>query len=252
MGRLIRFAVTESGMESTLLYTARTLKQALHPLALKLENDYLSTTTRPFIAAVAGPPGCGKSALAAVLCALLQREGLSAVVLPMDGFHRKNEDLRAESIRIEGREVTLLNIKGARETYDVESLIESTKLLREGSLAYWPLYSRTLHEPVERGIPLGHAEALYLMEGNYLLLDIDPWKRLLPLYDRKILILSRERMLRRRIIRRKMRGGYIRREAAGHFRRSDRRNIREVSERSGSFDYLLAQEGRYRYRLLKG
>jgi hypothetical protein len=239
-------------MESTLLYTARTVTHALHPLALKLENDYLSATSRPFIAALAGPPGSGKSALSAVLCALLQREGLSATVLPMDGFHRKNDDLRSESIRIEGREVTLLNIKGARETYDVESLIESAKLLREGALSHWPLYSRTLHEPVERGIPLVHAEALYLIEGNYLLLDADPWKKLLPFLDRKILIASRERMLRRRIIRRKMRGGYTRREAAAHFRRSDRHNIREVSERSGSPDYLLAQEGRYRYRLLKG
>jgi pantothenate kinase len=249
MDRLISFAVTEADMESILFYTAGTVEQVLYPLAGKLERNYRESSARPFLAALAGPPGSGKSAIAAVLRTLLQERGLPAIVLPMDGFHRKNEELSSMRIRLRGEEVTLLSIKGAKETYDVESLIKSILQLREGSLTHWPLYSRTLHEPVERGIPLCNAEALYIIEGNYLLLDKEPWKEMLPLFDKKILITSRERILRRRIIRRKIRGGYRRREAALHFRRSDCRNIREVSDGSGHFDYLLAQEGKYRYRL---
>jgi pantothenate kinase len=249
MDRLISFSVTEADMKSTLFYTARTLEQALYPLAGNLERDYRESSSRPFIVGLAGPPGSGKSALAAVLRTLLKEKGLTAIVLPMDGFHRKNEELHSTHIRLRGGEATLLSIKGAKETYDVENLVKNILQLREGSLAHWPLYSRTLHEPVERGIPLPDAEVLYIIEGNYLLLDMEPWKGLLPLFDRKILISARERNLRRRLIRRKMRGGYRRRDAARHFRRSDRRNIREVSECSRRFDYLLVQEGKYRYSL---
>jgi hypothetical protein len=57
------------------------------------------------------------------------------------------------------------------------------------------------------------------------------------------------RYLRRRIIERKVRGGYERTEAVSHFRRSDRYNIAEVWAYSKNFDYLLEQRGRFGYIL---
>ena len=248
---MICFDITESDMKSTLRFTDGTLKETLYPLVDTLRRDYERFSHRPFILALAGPPGSGKSAISAVLRILLGEKGIAVTVLPMDGFHKRNEALRSGTIHLAGEEVSLLSLKGARETYDTESFARCLTRLRDGERFYWPLYSRVLHEPVNRGIHVRDAGALYVIEGNYLLLNEKPWKSLVPLFDRKILIVSRERFLRRRIIRRKMRGGYTRKEAAAHYRRSDRRNIREVMDRSENSDYLLVQTGKYRYTLVQ-
>jgi hypothetical protein len=142
-------------------------------------------------------------------------------------------------------------MKGARETYDTEELSHSLGRLKGGDRFFWPLYSRTLHEPVERGIHIENRECLYIVEGNFLLLDLDPWRGFFELFDRSILIRSSMRLVRRRMIARKIRGGYSRAEARSHFRRSDRRNIAEVTNRSTDHDYLLIHRSRYRYTLVR-
>ncbi len=43
-----------------------------------------------FIAAIAGPPGAGKSTLSEALAGAIAEAGGSAAVLPMDGFHMDN------------------------------------------------------------------------------------------------------------------------------------------------------------------
>ena len=251
MGRLTCFDITESDMKTTLRFTDNTLKETLHPLVDMLRRDYEGSYRSPFILALAGPPGSGKSAIAAVMRILLGERGITVAVLPMDGFHKRNDELRSSTIRLAGGEVSPLSLKGAKETYDTESFALCLKRLRNGERFFWPLYSRVLHEPVNRGIHVGDTGALCIIEGNYLLLNEEPWKNLVSLFDRKVLIVTRERFLRGRIIRRKMRGGYTRKEATAHYFRSDRRNIREVMENSDDADYLLVQTGKYRYTLMQ-
>jgi hypothetical protein len=148
---------------------------------------------------------------------------------------------------IGGERVPLARIKGAPETYDTVRLLRDVRRLRRGDSFRWPAYSRKTHEPVDRGPPIDHTP-LYIFEGNYLLLDDEPWLSLRDMYDFSVFILPLSRMLKKRILSRKMRGGYSRRQARHHFETSDRRNIERVLARSGGWDTLLVQTGRYAFR----
>ena len=91
MARLITYTVRESDMQTTLRFTADTLEEAFNPLIEDLSEEYGASSSRPFLTALAGPPGSGKSAVASVLKILLEKRGTAAVVLPMDGFHLEND-----------------------------------------------------------------------------------------------------------------------------------------------------------------
>jgi hypothetical protein len=249
---MIRFQVSDSGFRYTARFTRKAFRDALLPLTERVVQDFTAAARRPFCLAVAGPPGAGKSTIAQVLGRLLEKRGVPVRVLPLDGFHLTGAQLAAGTAVVDGRELPLSHIKGGRETYDTDKLARLLASLRRGERFWWPVYSRRAHDPVERGILIDRSAALYLVEGNYLLLRGKPWSSLSVFFDRRLFILPGRRLLRRRITARKMRGGYTRGQAETHFRRSDRRNIREVLDGSGGWDYLLVQRGRYDYRLREG
>ncbi len=246
---MIRFQVSDSGLVHTARFTAGTFSRALLPLTDRIERDFTGAAGRPFCLAVAGPPGGGKSIIAGVLEQLLEKRGIACLVLPLDGFHLPGGQLSRRTVEINGRELPLSHIKGGKETYDTEKLARLLARLRRGERFWWPAYSRRTHEPEERGILIDQAVSLFLIEGNYLLLREQPWDSLAGYFDRKLFIRPVGRFLRRRIITRKMRGGYTRGQSAEHFARSDQRNIREVLSGSGGWDWLLVQQGRFCYRL---
>jgi pantothenate kinase len=122
------------------------------------------------------------------------------------------------------------------------------KLLSGNSL-YWPLYSRNTHNPVEKGIFINNKNALYIVEGNYLLLNSIPWNDLKKYFNQSVFISSKKRYLRKRLIQRKQRGGFSRFDAIRHYRDCDSENIDEVLGFSSEYDFLLTQNGLYRYTL---
>ena len=118
------------------------------------------------ILGLAGPPGAGKSTLAAGLVAAL---GPAAALVPMDGFHLSNAVLGALGRR--GR-------KGAPDTFDAAGYAHLLVRLRdpaEGTV-YAPDFDRDLDEPVAAGLAVGPAVRLVVTEGNYLLLDEPAWR----------------------------------------------------------------------------
>lgn len=257
-----RFHINDAGFDLTVMYTRRTVRRVFGPLAEEIAAGFRAHPVpaphvparrlpgaRPdrdrYLLALSGPPGSGKSSVAALLCQLLAKKGIRALVLPLDGFHMKNKELKRKRIRIEDRDLSLYERKGAKESYDVEGLFQTMSRLKTGDPLTWPVYSRTLHEPVEEGVRVQGVDCLCIIEGNYLLLDVEPWVRLRSFFDKKILILGKRSLMRRRIVSRKMRGGFTKMEAEAHFRRSDALNIAEVIERSGGYDLLLEQRGRY-------
>ena len=66
----------------------------------------LASTRDRIAIAIAGPPGSGKSHMAAAICTHL---GEASCTIPMDGFHLDNSVLEERG---------LLQIKGAAETFD--------------------------------------------------------------------------------------------------------------------------------------
>lgn len=126
------------------------------------------------ILGLAGPPGAGKSSLAA---ALVEALGSSAVLVPMDGFHLAQGEL--ERLGRAGR-------KGAPDTFDVAGYIALLGRLRadhSGKTIYAPLFRRDLEEPIAGAIPVRPEHRLIVTEGNYLLHDDGGWAGVRPLLD---------------------------------------------------------------------
>jgi len=111
---------------------------------------------------IAGPPGAGKSTLAAQVAAAL---GDAGVVVPMDGFHLAQTELE----RL-GR----ADRKGAPDTFDADgyvALLRRLRAPRPGHVVYAPEYRRDLRNPVAGAVAVPADVPLVVTEGNYLLLD---------------------------------------------------------------------------------
>lgn len=117
------------------------------------------------ILGITGPPGAGKSTLAA---ALHDRLGPDAVVVGMDGFHLAQDEL----VRL-GR----AGRKGAPDTFDAFGYAALLRRLRsgDGHAIYAPAFRRDLEEPIAGAIRVDPAVRLVITEGNYLLLDAAGW-----------------------------------------------------------------------------
>lgn len=130
--------------------------------------ELLSAGTRQILAIIAAP-GAGKSTLAS---ALLAHYGDAVQVVPMDGFHLANSELDRLGRR---------NRKGAPDTFDaagVVNLLQRIKAQKPGDDAvYAPEFRRELEEAVAGAIAVRASTPLVIVEGNYLLLDDAPWRR---------------------------------------------------------------------------
>ena len=106
-----------------------------------------------------GGPGAGKSTVAAALVDALGPA--RAVVVPMDGFHLADAQLRAL-----GR----LERKGAPDTFDVDGYVAVLQRLRSATdVVYAPLFRRELELAEAGAVPVEPSVPLVVTEGNYLL-----------------------------------------------------------------------------------
>ena len=110
---------------------------------------------------IAGPPGAGKSTLAAALVAALP--GRSALV-PMDGFHLPDAELDRLGRR---------DRKGAPDTFDAAGYVHLLRRLRERTddVVYAPQFVREQEQAVAGARAVPRELPLVVTEGNYLLAD---------------------------------------------------------------------------------
>lgn len=123
---------------------------------------------------IAGPPGAGKSTLAALAASVL---GGKAQALPMDGFHLAQAEL--ERLGIAHR-------KGAPHTFDAAGFAALLHRLRQqaaGEVVYAPEFRREIEEPVAGALPVHAQTPLLIIEGNYLLLSEGAWGPVAGLFD---------------------------------------------------------------------
>ncbi|WP_151717914.1 nucleoside/nucleotide kinase family protein [Gemmobacter serpentinus] len=143
-----------------------------------------------FITALAGPPGAGKSTLASAVVAAL---GAGARVVPMDGFHLDNAVLTAHG---------LLPRKGCPESFDAGGFVHLIRRLRAEDEVVIPTFDRKLDLARAGGDVVRTDDRILVVEGNYLLLDADPWAQARGLYDLTVALDVPEAELERRLIRR--------------------------------------------------
>lgn len=147
-----------------------------------------------FMVALAGPPGAGKSYRSALLCDALnqQRPGQAAVV-QMDGYHFDNAVLGDEQ----------LPVKGAPHTFDVEGLQHDLlRIRRADKPVAVPVFDRPLDLARAGGRLITPAQRIVIVEGNYLLLDQDPWRALHALFDWTLFIDVDDAVLVERLVNR--------------------------------------------------
>ncbi|MFM7654256.1 MAG: nucleoside triphosphate hydrolase [Paracoccaceae bacterium] len=182
-----------------------------------------------FLAALAGPPGAGKSTLAAELVAAL---GPGAKAVPMDGFHYDDAVLTVRGAR---------NRKGAPDTFDVAGFRHLLQRLRVEPEVAIPLFDRDLEISRAGADIVTPADQILIVEGNYLLLNEAPWPDLAPLFDLTIWIDVPESELDRRLLARWAHYGKTPAEARAWIDGNDMPNIRRVVSGSRPADLVIRQ-----------
>ena len=178
-----------------------------------------------FIVAIAGPPACGKSTLAADLA---REIGPGARVLAMDGFHFDDAILTARGHQ---------SRKGAPHTFDVAGLAHCLGRIRAGEVVAIPVFDRSLELARAGAEVIETGDRIILVEGNYLLLNAAPWAALRDLFDFRILVRASEEVLTQRLVARWTH--YGRTDAAEWIEFNDLPNARTVIRESGGEDLLI-------------
>ncbi len=195
---------------------------------------------------LAAPPAAGKSTMALLFERLSQADGGKRIqALGMDGFHHRQSYILSHSVEVDGKLVTMKEVKGCPESFDFERLHRYIRRLKQEASLKWPLYDRRLHDVVEDAITV--TEDIVLLEGNYLLLDEPPWNVLASYCDDALFISAKEEQVRQRLISRKLMGGMPLHAALAFCERSDLRNVRRIlhSVVEGAVTLVL-EEGDYR------
>jgi pantothenate kinase len=182
---------------------------------------------------ITGPPGAGKSTLAA---AVVADHGPGAVVVPMDGFHLSNVELER---------LGLADRKGAPETFDGAGFVALLARIREREeLVYAPAYSRLLHESIGGVVRVPSNVDLVVVEGNYLLLSTPPWSGVRPLLDLVVYLDAPHGPRIDGLLRRQAERGLDPVQAHDWVWRSDEANAKVVAATRERADAVLMRSGR--------
>ncbi|QFR01948.1 nucleoside/nucleotide kinase family protein [Streptomyces phaeolivaceus] len=182
---------------------------------------------------ISGGPGAGKTTLAEGLTRALNGDGEPWVAhVPMDGFHLADVELDRLGRR---------DRKGAPDTFDAAGYAALLERLRgdEEDIVYAPGFERVLEQPVAGTIPVPPAARLVVTEGNYLLVDEGPWRRVRDRLDEVWFCDLDEAVRVRRLVARHEEFGKGHDEAVAWVRGTDQRNAVLVARTRGFADLVV-------------
>jgi pantothenate kinase len=183
---------------------------------------------------IAGAPAAGKSTLAALLLAELERQRPGAAVgVGMDAFHIGHRVLLRRG---------LTEVKGAPETFDAAGFLHLLHRIRtESGTIYAPEFDRDIEDSIAHVVEIGPEVGLVVTEGLYLLLATPPWDGVRPLLDEAWFVHLDDDERRRRMVARHQRHGHDPDTARARTFGNDERNARLVNEAPNNPDLWIEQ-----------
>jgi pantothenate kinase len=140
-------------------------------LAAELRQKAAQLTGKSqFWIGLAGGPGSGKSTLAQALKARL---GKLLTIIPLDGYHYYRRELDAMDDPDEAHKR-----RGAPFTFNSSMFVSDLIKAHGSGEGVFPSFDHAIGDPVEASIRLHKGLQIVLVEGNYVLLDIEPWCQL--------------------------------------------------------------------------
>ena len=232
------YSVKINGIDVVAHYRDEDVENIFIPLLEKIREIKRQKEGRVLIF-MAAPPGTGKSTLVSFLQYLSAEKGIieDMQIIGMDGFHRRQEFLKTHSVLRDGKEVLMVDIKGAPETFDLEMLKARLAEVASGKDCGWPEYDRQLHDAVDDVIKV--TSDVVLIEGNYLLLKEAGWDELSEMADYTIFIRADEDMLKGRLVNRRIESGHDKKESESFVENSDMYNARTILRGSKNADLML-------------
>ncbi len=211
------------------------MTEKIHKLVAELQETLSKTPGNGrYFLGITGCPASGKSELANALSGETNfRTGSDlAIVVPMDGFHLPNSILEQHG---------LLQIKGAPETFDVNSFVELINRLHEfpDQITLCPAYDRELHNPVKDSITIKPSDRLIIVEGNYLLLNHSPWDLIRAKLDEIWYLDTPLDTVKERLFNRHVSGGASKREAERKITLVDVPNAELIKETCSLADKIV-------------
>ena len=187
------------------------------------------------ILGIAGAPASGKSTVARLLLAeLARRRPGAAVGVGMDAFHIGHRVLA-------GRGQT--RIKGAPETFDAEGYLHLLRRIRtEAGPIYAPEFERDIEDSLAHVVEIRPEVGLVITEGNYLLLESEPWVRVRELLDEAWFVHLADSERQRRMVLRHQHHGHDHRVARERTFGNDERNAQLVNAAQNRPDLWIEQE----------
>ena len=185
---------------------------------------------RRILIGIAGPPGCGKTYFSKLLTMLLNRNSQQelAVCIGMDGWHYSQQQLEQKAICRDGKMMLLKSFKGSPESYDIDGFLHFLNQLHSDEILSFPVYDRTIHDPVENAGQVFVSHQIIVVEGNYLLLNDYLWDEIRPLLDLSCFIWAGEKLRWDTLLKRHLKGGKSTSQALKHTRYVDMANARRI------------------------
>lgn len=206
---------------------------AVAALAARVETAAARADGR-FLLGIAGSPGGGKSTLtAALVAALNERRGGGAAALPMDGFHLANASLDRLGRR---------DRKGALDTFDGWGFLALLHRVRAETdhTVYAPSFRREVDEGVAGEIAIEPAVRIVVVEGNYLLVEDEPWGNARGALDEVWFCETESAERELRLIDRHVRGGRTSEAAAAWAREVDGANATLIDATRSRADLIVS------------